>query len=777
MPLREDDPESIGGYRIESRIGTGGMGVVYRARTPSGRTVAVKVVHAQYADDPEFRARFRQEVRAARRVSGAFTAPVVDADPDAARPWMATVYVAGDTLAQRVAEQGTLDWPQLRRLGVELAEALRELHRAEVVHRDLKPSNVLLLGPGRADEGGPDPDGAAGAVRVIDFGISRAAQSDVRTQTGMVLGSPPFMAPEQFSSPRDVGPPVDVFSFGALLVYAATGRSPFEAENAYLAAYQTVHHAPELGALPAELRPLVLSCLAKAPQERPTPDALREALAALPEQVSGDGEPAPTGTAGGPTLALSRGDATVPDASTRGGGESTGADLTAVTPHTPRGSRRRRITVAASALAVALVAAAGISVAVRGGAAGEESVARQGAPASVPGWRPWTTSLAKAPENGKDGKHGSKVSDPRELMPDSYQCTPSRLGVYCASFTTTLIKLDPASGEVDWKVPMGDAGRSGGRLTNPVVAAGEGLVFTFSGDGTQGVDAYDAGTGHRVWRKKGPHSEFALMSGVLVVHLGELGPSSTARYAAFDPRSGKELWRRTLTADSPSPLYAGADGTLVADLRRAKAGVRTVERLDARTGRTLGRAQAPKGDLWLATVRGNRAYYARWENDTGVSSRVFVQDLISGRVRSVDFPWAVEPEAPPLVVGDTMYLFDYANEIVLALDLKRGKALWTTSRELRLFSEPTVSGDTLYATTPGNSVVAIDTRTGKERWRTRPPVEPAGQQGGPKGGGGTIDQRSPSGTGPLRVGDVFYGVTGDGAFSVAVPGKGARPPR
>ncbi|MFI7007899.1 PQQ-binding-like beta-propeller repeat protein [Streptomyces sp. NPDC050145] len=291
------------------------------------------------------------------------------------------------------------------------------------------------------------------------------------------------------------------------------------------------------------------------------------------------------------------------------------------------------------------------------------------------------------------------------------------------------------------------------------------------------MDAYDADTGHRVWRKKGPHAEFALMSGVLVVHLGELGPSSAAGYAAFDPRSGKELWRRTLTTDSPSPLYAGADGTLVADLRRAKAGVRTVERLDARTGRTLGRARAPRGDLWLATVRGNRAYYARWEDDTGVSSRIFVQDLVSGRVRSVDFPWAVEPEAPPLVVGDTMYLFDYANEIVLALDLERGKALWTTSRELRLFSEPTVSGDTLYATTPGNSVVAIDTRTGKERWRTRPPVEPAGQHGKPGKNGGTIDQRSPSGTGPLRVGDVFYGVTGDGAFSVAAPGKGARPPR
>ncbi|MZD03860.1 PQQ-binding-like beta-propeller repeat protein [Streptomyces sp. SID5785] len=840
MPLREDDPESVGGYRIESRIGTGGMGVVYRARTSSGRAVAVKVVHAQYADDPEFRARFRQEVRAARRVSGAFTAPVVDADPEAELPWMATVYVAGDTLAQRVAEQGVLDRPQLRRLGVELAEALREIHRAEVVHRDLKPSNVLLLGSGKDDEGGSDPDGSDGAVRVIDFGISRAAQSDVRTQTGMVLGSPPFMAPEQFSSPRDVGPPVDVFSFGALLVYAATGRSPFEAENAYLAAYQTVHHEPELGALPAELRPLVLACLAKAPQDRPTPDALRDALAAMPEGDPGDG-PAVQGASGGPTLALTvdtgAGTGTGTGAGTGAGSQGVtplaspasarpadSADATPVTPPQddgrgpgdadgtprlaggasgaagttlagggaavgatpPRASRRRRITVAASALAVVLVAAAGISVALHDGAGGEDTAARQEAPsAGTPaGWRAWHTSLTEKPEAGKNGGDGGDSGDSGDgsdmmgSLPDSYSCTPSPEGVYCSSFTTTLIRVEPLTGKIDWKVPMRDAGRTGGSVTDPVVAAREGLVFTFSGDGSQGVDAYDADTGRLLWRKKGPHADFALMSGVLVVQLGELGPGPTATYAAFDPRSGKELWRRTFTSDNAGPLQAGADGTIVADLRREKQGVRTVARVDARTGRTVGRVDAPKGDLWLATVHGDHAYYARWENDSGVSSRIFVQDLTSGRVRSMDFPWAVEPEAPPLVVGETMYIFDYANEIVLALDLKRGKPLWTTSRELRVFSEPTVSGGLLYATTPDSSVVAIDTRTGRERWRTRPPVSPDGAdaEDGKGGKGGTIDERTPSGTGPLRVGQVIYGVTGDGAFSVAVPGRSARPP-
>ncbi|MCQ4212285.1 protein kinase domain-containing protein [Streptomyces longispororuber] len=787
MALREDDPESVGGYRIESRIGTGGMGVVYRARTPSGRAVAVKVVHGQYADDPEFRARFRQEVSAARRVSGAFTAPVVDADPDAALPWMATVYVSGDTLAQRVAARGPLDWPQLRRLGVELAEALREIHRAEVVHRDLKPSNVLLLDSGKDLTDG----GADGAVRVIDFGISRAAQSDVRTQTGMVMGSPPFMAPEQFSHPREVGPPVDVFSFGALLVYAATGRSPFEADNAYLAAYQTVHHDPELGRLPGELRSLVLACLAKAPQDRPTPDELRDALAALPEETAageaggdrtataedaaaggeGAGDPDDRTPPGGPTLALAARPGSKTGSGSRPGLASEprteprdgSGDDTPVTPNTAgpatashpraRGGRRgRRFTVAVSALAVALVAAAGLSVALLTGS--EDGAVREDArPARPDGWRAWHTVLPKADKDGPAG-----------MMPNMLACTPSSLGVYCASESTALTRLDPLTGRVDWTRPLHRDDLHGGiSVTEPEVVAGAGLVFTASADGTAGVDAYDAESGRRLWGEKGPLAEFRYLSGVLVVRVGELSASPSAEYAALDPRTGKELWRRTLATDSPSPLYAGTDGALVADLRRSGRGDRTVARLDARTGRTLGRVTAPKGDLWLATVHGDSAYYARWENDTGVSSRIFIQDLTSGRVRSVDFPWAVEPEAPPLVAGDTMYVFDYANEIVLALDLKRGKALWTTSRELRVFSEPTVSGDTLYATTPDSSVIAINTRTGKERWRTKPPVKDSGSS--------AIDERTPSGTGPLRVGDVLYALTEGGAFSVAVPGK------
>jgi len=207
-----EHPHYAGQYRLEERLGSGGMGVVHLARSGSGLRLAVKVIHAQFAEDPEFRGRFRQEVAAARRVSGAFTAPVVDADPEAGNPWMATLFIPGPTLAEHVKRNGALSPAALRQLMAGLAEALRDIHRAGVVHRDLKPSNVLL-----ADDG----------PKVIDFGISRPSDSELRTETGKLIGTPPFMAPEQFSRPREVGPAADVFALGSVIVHAATGSGPF----------------------------------------------------------------------------------------------------------------------------------------------------------------------------------------------------------------------------------------------------------------------------------------------------------------------------------------------------------------------------------------------------------------------------------------------------------------------------------------------------------------------------------------------------------------------
>jgi len=271
ISLNPGDPESIGGYVLVDRLGSGGMGVVYLGRSASGRQVAVKVVHAQYALDEEFRARFRQEVAAARRVSGAFTAPVVDADPDAEQPWMATLYVPGRTLSDTVAKGGPLRGRELRTLGLGLVEALRDIHRAGLVHRDLKPSNVLMA------EDGP---------RVIDFGISRAVDNQALTVTGRLVGTPPFMSPEQFAAPRDVTAASDVFSLGSLLVYAATGNRPFDGESPYLTGYQVMYEAPVLDGVAEPLRTIAERCLDKDPAARPELAELHRMLLALPDSAA-----------------------------------------------------------------------------------------------------------------------------------------------------------------------------------------------------------------------------------------------------------------------------------------------------------------------------------------------------------------------------------------------------------------------------------------------------------------------------------------------------------
>ncbi|CAM5472065.1 endo alpha-1,4 polygalactosaminidase [Streptomyces aurantiogriseus] len=271
MSLSPGDAESIGGYTLVDRLGSGGMGVVYLGHSDSGRRVAVKVVHAQYAQDEEFRTRFRQEVAAVRRVSGAFTAPVVDADPDAERPWMATVYVPGRTLSDIVAKDGPLRGREVRTLALGLVEALRDIHRVGVVHRDLKPSNVLMA------EDGP---------RVIDFGISHAVDNEALTVTGRLIGTPPFMSPEQFAAPRDVTAASDIFSLGSLLVYAATGNRPFDGSSPYLTGYQVMYEAPALDGVAEPLRSIAERCLDKDPAARPDLAELQRMFRTLPDSAA-----------------------------------------------------------------------------------------------------------------------------------------------------------------------------------------------------------------------------------------------------------------------------------------------------------------------------------------------------------------------------------------------------------------------------------------------------------------------------------------------------------
>ncbi|MFB6904288.1 protein kinase [Streptomyces bacillaris] len=255
-------PERIGGYTVERELGSGGMGTVYLARSRGGRAVAVKVARPELASDPHFRERFRAEVAAARSVGGFHTAPVVDADPTAPAPWLATAYVPGPTLSALLEAEGPMDEARLRRLGAALAEALAAIHGCGLVHRDLKPGNIVMASDG---------------PRVLDFGIARALESTRLTATGTAFGTPGFLAPEQAQG-LEVGGAADVFALGAVLV-AAAGGSAFGAGTPMGLMYRSVHEPADLGAVPEGLRPIVRACLAKEPERRPTPAQLLDLFA------------------------------------------------------------------------------------------------------------------------------------------------------------------------------------------------------------------------------------------------------------------------------------------------------------------------------------------------------------------------------------------------------------------------------------------------------------------------------------------------------------------
>ncbi|GAA1643979.1 hypothetical protein GCM10009733_046360 [Nonomuraea maheshkhaliensis] len=264
-PLHDGDPTQVGPYRLHARLGGGGMGQVFLGRSPGGRLVAVKVVRPELADDADFRRRFASEVEAAGKVGGFYTAQVVDADTDAARPWLATAYIPGPSLHQAIEDHGPLSLEPAAVLGAGLAEGLAAVHACEMVHRDLKPANVILA------EDGP---------RLIDFGIARALDATSHTRTSTVLGTAAFMSPEQAMA-QEVGPPSDVFSLGCVLAFAATGRSPFGSGPVHAVVFRVVHADPDLRGVPAPLAALVAACLAKDPAARPGLEHVLTHLTAL----------------------------------------------------------------------------------------------------------------------------------------------------------------------------------------------------------------------------------------------------------------------------------------------------------------------------------------------------------------------------------------------------------------------------------------------------------------------------------------------------------------
>ena len=258
-PLRRWDPERIGPYVVLGRLGSGSMGQVYLGRSAAGRLVAVKTIRVELAEEAGFRTRFAQEVAAARKVSGVFTAAVVEADPEADLPWLATAYVPAPSLARLVLACGPLPVATVRWLAAGCAEALASIHGAGLVHRDLKPSNVLVA-----------PDGP----RVIDFGVARAAERMGRTTARGAVGTPAYMAPEQARDTREASVASDVYSLGATLLFAATGHPPYAGASVMDVLARLATEEPDLSGLPGELSELVTACMDRVPRQRPTSSAI-----------------------------------------------------------------------------------------------------------------------------------------------------------------------------------------------------------------------------------------------------------------------------------------------------------------------------------------------------------------------------------------------------------------------------------------------------------------------------------------------------------------------
>lgn len=754
-----EHPEYAGHYRLEEPLGAGGMGVVHLARSASGLRLAVKVVHAEFAQDAEFRARFRQEVAAARRVSGAFTAPVVDADPDSGRPWMATLYIPGPTLSDHVKRNGPLGLNELRKLGAGLAEALRDIHRVGVVHRDLKPSNVLL---------------AADGPKVIDFGISRPSDSEMRTETGKLIGTPPFMAPEQFQRPREVGPAADVFALGSVLVHAATGSGPFDSESPYLVAYQVVHDEADLAGVPAELAPLLRSCLAKDPAERPTPSELMARLRvdlpteahlapllAPPEEYghgyAADGlgalglapfldpdsllEPdstldapaapaSPAGDAGAaePRIPAQRepspdeaGPARTPDA--------TGPALlpdAAVSPHAPdatgpthvrarppvaqppppdeagaprRGRRGRRWTVWA-AVAVVTVGAGGF-FGVRAMLA-EDTPPRAGAAHTAEPFHPWRTALIERP-----------ADHPAEMPFCAYGPAASGSGtpaLFCVQRDVRAARVEPGHGAVTWRLKGGAASRSDTPPTAPVLSGG--LLHVLAPDGSR-LDAVDPsadGKGAIRWTK----DVTAYRGQVAVVGDRVLLTAPDGTVTALDSRTHEQRWRRAFPGHAlPRFQTYGTDDRTAYAATTGDDGRTLVTAIDPADG-SVRRQKRLSGTLTPAgTGRGGALYLTATAPD-GRTDTVVRYAPDTGQVRRYRLDAPLED---PLAVvhGGTVYLLAYGGTLQAV-----GDRTWSVETSVSRGSRPVVAGDRLYFSAADGRLLAVDTRRGAMLGQTPP---------------------------------------------------------
>ncbi|MFF5440785.1 PQQ-binding-like beta-propeller repeat protein [Streptomyces achromogenes] len=723
--LTQHDPRRIGPFEVLGRLGAGGMGLVYLARSASGRRVAIKTVRTELAEDQLFRVRFTREVEAARAVSGFYTAAVVDADPRAAVPWLATAYVPAPSLEEIVNECGPLPAQAVRWLAAGVAEALQSIHGAGLVHRDLKPSNVLVV------EDGP---------RVIDFGIASGVSNTRLTMTNVAVGTPAYMSPEQAKDSRSVTGASDVFSLGSTLVFAATGHPPFHGANPVETVFMLLREGPDLTGLPDELRPLIEACMQMEATARPTPADLQAQLAPhlfgsgsddsgtasawLPEKAVAliearrggrpAGRPAPA-PAGGPSAAVRQtvpppppydppvpvppsapvsmpGPVPMPVAPSAPVPVAPPAPVPVGAPDTgpvrlagaavpigpgPRVADARAAAVKAPPPEAGLVAS--WSRPRPGVATADPAVppAPPAPPEPASGWRPWRFRMSNdvwgTPAVAGDlvyvtsfEVHALDVSTGRRRFKtrDVAWSMAVADGRIHASDGPTLYALDAREGADLWRLST-DAWVY-------CLRADRGTVVTGTRGG--GVQAWEASSGQKLWEITGCQTDFESPEAGPVVHDGTVYVWQDARLRALEARTGEERW------SYPIGDAASCGGVPV--------------RL----------APASDGCVYICA-----------------GTRVLAVEAVSGRVR-----WHFEAPAVflsppafapgPAVTGGGVYLADYLGT-VYALDAADGRDRWRIATEARSSVEPVLVAAGHVHVGSGKGLYTLDAVTGTPKWR------------------------------------------------------------
>ncbi|MGC0339949.1 PQQ-binding-like beta-propeller repeat protein [Streptomyces sp. SLBN-8D4] len=693
--LTQHDPRRIGPFEVLGRLGAGGMGLVYLARSASGRRVAIKTVRTELAEDQLFRVRFTREVEAARAVSGFYTAAVVDADPRAAVPWLATAYVPAPSLEEIVNECGPLPAQAVRWLAAGVAEALQSIHGAGLVHRDLKPSNVLVV------EDGP---------RVIDFGIASGVSNTRLTMTNVAVGTPAYMSPEQAKDSRSVTGASDVFSLGSMLVFAATGHPPFHGANPVETVFMLLREGPDLEGLPDELRPLIESCMQMEATGRPNPADLQAQLAPhlfgsgsddsgtasawLPEKAVAliesrrGGRPAPTQPGGGGRPAAVPPPPSydpAPPAPVPVGAPDTGpvrlAGAQVPIGPGPRVADARAAAVKAPPPEAGLVASWSRP---RPGVNGTDAAVGPAVSAPPPappenaaGWRPWRFRMSNdvwgTPAVAGDlvyvtsfEVHALDVGTGRRRFKtrDVAWSMAVADGRIHASDGPTLFALDAREGADQWRISTDAWVYS--------LKAERGTVITGTRGG--GVQAWDASGGQKLWEVAGCQTDFESPEAGPALHEGTVYVWQEGRLRALDARSGKERWA------FPIGDAASCGGVPVRV------------------------TQAHDGFVYISA-----------------GTRVMALDVASGRVR-----WHFEAPAVflcpptfvpgPAVTGGGVYLADYLGT-VYALDATDGRDRWRIATEARASVEPVLVAGGHVHVGSGKGLYTLDAVTGTPKWR------------------------------------------------------------